>query len=77
MIAVFKREFKNFFQNVIGWVFVAGIVVSLFIPFILKGSQKDSWAFIYTIYFRGYYELHHKRQFKNYRLDLNDCLNFF
>ena len=26
MIAVFKREFKNFFQNVIGWVFVAAIV---------------------------------------------------
>ena len=26
MIAIFKREFKNFFQNVIGWVFIAAMV---------------------------------------------------
>lgn len=26
MCAIFKREFKNFFQNVIGWVFIAAIV---------------------------------------------------
>ena len=26
MWAIFKREFKNFFQNVIGWVFIASMV---------------------------------------------------
>ena len=26
MIAIFKREFKNFFQNVMGWVFIAAMV---------------------------------------------------
>ncbi|MBO4846785.1 MAG: Gldg family protein [Lachnospiraceae bacterium] len=26
MLAIFKREFKNFFQNVIGWVFIASMV---------------------------------------------------
>ncbi|MCR5799570.1 MAG: Gldg family protein [Lachnospiraceae bacterium] len=26
MFAVFKREFKSFFQNVIGWVFLAGMI---------------------------------------------------
>lgn len=26
MLAIFKREFKNFFQNVIGWVFIASMI---------------------------------------------------
>lgn len=43
--------YKKIYRVVGTFVLVAGIVVSLFIPFILKGSQKDSWAFIYTIYF--------------------------
>ena len=32
-------------------VLVLGIIASLFIPVILNDSQKDSWLFIYTIYF--------------------------
>ena len=26
MLAIFKREFRNFFHNVIGWVFIATVV---------------------------------------------------
>ena len=26
MLAIFKREFKSYFQNVIGWLFVAALL---------------------------------------------------
>ena len=44
MLAIFKREFKNFFQNVIGWVFIAAMVfiASLYFrAYNIIGRQTD------------------------------------
>ena len=37
MLAIFKREFKSYFQNVIGWLFVAALL------------QCMAYIFMYTI----------------------------
>ena len=31
MLAIFKREFKSYFQNVIGWLFVAALLAVAYI----------------------------------------------
>ena len=44
MIAIFKREFKNFFQNVIGWVFIAAMVfvsALYFNAYNINGGMSD------------------------------------
>lgn len=44
MCAIFKREFKNFFQNVIGWVFIAAMIfiASLYFrAYNIIGGQPD------------------------------------
>jgi len=44
MLAVFKREFKSFFQNVIGWVFIAAMVfvaALYFRVYNLSGGYSD------------------------------------
>lgn len=44
MCAIFKREFKNFFQNVIGWVFIAAMIfiASLYFrAYNIIGAQPD------------------------------------
>lgn len=43
--------YKTVYRVVGTFVLIAGVAVSFFIPFILKESQKESWLFIYTIYF--------------------------
>lgn len=42
--------YKQIYKIVGLFVFLAGTVISFFLPFILKNNQ-DSWGFIYTIYF--------------------------
>ena len=44
MWAIFKREFKNFFQNVIGWVFIAAMVfvsALYFNAYNINGGMSD------------------------------------
>lgn len=43
--------YKKIYRVVGIFVLCAGMLVSLFLPVILNDSQKESWAFIYTIYF--------------------------
>lgn len=43
--------YKLIYKIVGAFVLFAGAVVSPFIPLILKDTPKDSWAFIYAIYF--------------------------
>jgi len=43
--------YKMIYRMVGFFVLGVGILASLLLPFILTGSQKDSWLFIYTIYF--------------------------
>ena len=43
--------YKLIYRIVGTFVFVAGILVSFFLPIILNDRQKESWLFIYTIYF--------------------------
>ena len=43
--------YKMIYRLVGVFVLSAGIIVSFFIPFILNDRAKDSWLFIYTIYF--------------------------
>ena len=43
--------YKLIYRIVGLFVIVAGILVSLFLPLILNDRQKESWLFIYTIYF--------------------------
>ncbi|MCR4787051.1 MAG: oligosaccharide flippase family protein [Lachnospiraceae bacterium] len=43
--------YKMIYRVVGAFVLLAGIVASLFLPLILNDRQKESWLFIYTIYF--------------------------
>ena len=51
MLAIFKREFKNFFHNVIGWVFIAVVVFAASIFFnIFNLSGKVSNIMFVVVY---------------------------
>ena len=47
MLAIFKREFKSYFQNVIGWLFVAALlaVYGLFYYDDCSANSHDEIAF--------------------------------
>lgn len=40
MLAIFKREFKSYFQNVIGWLFVAALLAVYGLYFYVIQSEK-------------------------------------
>ncbi len=50
MIAVFKREFKNFFQNVIGWVFIAAMVFVAALYFYAYNIGYGMSDIVYMLY---------------------------
>ena len=52
MLAIFKREFKSYFQNVIGWLFVAALLAVYGLYFYVynlkNGYPYISYAVSYT-----------------------------
>lgn len=40
MLAIFKREFKSYFQNVIGWLFVAALLAVYGLYFLCIQSEN-------------------------------------
>ena len=45
MLAIFKREFKSYFQNVIGWLFVAALL-AVYVLYLYVYNQKNGYAYI-------------------------------
>ena len=42
MLAIFKREFKSYFQNVIGWLFVAALLAVYGLYFLINDKNVCS-----------------------------------
>ena len=51
MLAIFKREFKSYFQNVIGWLFVAALLAVYGLYFYVY-NLKNGYPYIsYRFYY--------------------------
>ncbi len=56
MLAIFKREFKSYFQNVIGWLFVAALLAVYGLYFYVY-NLKNGYPYIsYDLKGIGYYD---------------------